>query len=230
MILLRYLKDLRKPAAKADARADSSRPRVLNVGGGSKEIPLPAHYGNWRHDLLDIDPKGKPDIVCDARKMDTLAAGQYDAIYCSHNLEHYYPHDAPKVLKGFLHVLKPDGFVELRVPDMNSVMKHVIESNLDIEDVLYQSARGAITARDVFYGWGKEIEASGSDFYAHKTGFTVQSLRALLLRSGFPDVYMFVSEEGFEVLAFAFKRVPTEALRRSLGLTAAERTQSGFEQ
>ena len=29
--------------------------RVLNVGGGSKEIPIPEHYEGWEHVLLDLD-------------------------------------------------------------------------------------------------------------------------------------------------------------------------------
>jgi SAM-dependent methyltransferase len=217
VILLRYLRDLRKPAAKVQGAADI-KPRVLNVGGGSKDIPLPSYYGNWRQDLLDIDPRGNPDVVCDARELGTLAVSQYDAVYCSHNLEHYYKHDGVKVLKGFLHVLKPHGFAEIRVPDLNSVMKRVVASNLDIEDVLYQSPGGPISVRDVVYGWAKEIEASGVDFYAHKTGFTSKSLRGLLLQSGFPNVYTFVSEEAFEVKAFAFKRAPTAAQRILLEL------------
>src|ERR1700687_796683 len=220
MVLLRYLRDLRKPAAKARGAADI-RPRVLNVGGGSKAIGIPPYYANWRHDLLDIDPKGKPDVVCDARELHTLAAGQYDAVYCSHNLEHYYPHDGPKVLKGFLHVLKPDGFAEIRVPDLNSVMKRVVESNLDIEDVLYQSPGGPISVRDVFYGWGEQIGASGVDCYAHKTGFTAHSLEGLLRRSGFSNVYVFVAEDAFEIRAVAFKKEPTPSQRVLLGLPAS---------
>src|SRR5450631_4013509 len=220
MVLLRYLRDLRKPAAKVQGAADI-RARVLNVGGGNKEIPIPACYCNWRHDLLDIDPKGKPDVVCDARELGTLTASQYDAVYCSHNLEHYYKHDGAKVLKGFLHVLKPDGFAEIRVPDLNSVMKRVVESNLDIEDILYESPGGPISVRDVVYGWAKQIEASGVDFYAHKTGFTSRSLEALLRRSGFSKVYMFVQEEGFEIKAFAFKREPTAAQRALIELPVA---------
>jgi SAM-dependent methyltransferase len=219
MILLRYLQDLRRPVAKTRDAADV-KPRVLNVGGGSKNIPIPSYYGNWRHDLLDVDTKVKPDVVCDARELHRLAAGQYDAVYCSHNLEHYYRHDGPKVLKGFLHVLKPDGFAEIRVPDMNSVMKQVVELKLDIEDVLYQSPRGPISVRDVFYGYGEEIESSGRDFYAHKTGFTAHSLRALLLQSGFPNVYMFVSEAIFDLKAVAFKSEPTAAQRILLELPA----------
>jgi hypothetical protein len=29
-----------------------------------------------------------PDIVCDARELTTLEEGLFDAVYCSHNLEH----------------------------------------------------------------------------------------------------------------------------------------------
>jgi SAM-dependent methyltransferase len=219
MILLRYLRDLRRPPVAVQAAADI-RPRVLNVGGGSKSIPIPLHYANWRHDLLDIDPKGKPDVVCDARNLHKLAANQYDAVFCSHNLEHYYKHDGIKVLKGFLHVLKPDGFAEIKVPDLRSLMRRFVESNLDIEDALYQSPGGPISVHDVLYGWAKQIETSGVDFYAHKTGFTTDSLELLLRRSGFASVFMFIAEEGFEMKAVAFKREPTAAQRILLELPA----------
>jgi SAM-dependent methyltransferase len=220
MIFVRYLQGLRKPKAADDAFAPG--PRVLNVGGGSKDIPLPPHYAGWEHVLMDIDPKGQPDLVCDARELPALPAGQYDAIFCSHNLEHYYKHDGKKVLEGFLHVLKSDGFAEIRVPDISSVMKRVVGANLDIEDVLYESPGGPIKVSDVIYGWAHQIETSGVDFYAHKTGFTVRSLQALLLQAGFPHVYMFVSEEAFEIKAIAFKTEPTAAQRLMLGLPASE--------
>jgi len=55
-------------------------------------------------------------------------------------------------------------------------MKHIVDTGVDIEDVLYTSAAGPITSRDVLYGWAVEIERSGQDFYAHKTGFTPKSL------------------------------------------------------
>ena len=99
---------------------------MLNVGGNSKRIPIPAHYDGWEQQLLDIDPAGAPDIVSDAREMVGLPAGRYAAIYCSHNLEHYYRHDLPRVLAGFLHVLAPDGFADIRVE----------EHHMDRHDVL----------------------------------------------------------------------------------------------
>ncbi len=182
--------------------------RVLNVGGGSKAIALPPQYAAFEHLLLDIDARGAPDIVCDARKLTTLEAAQFDAVYCSHNLEHYYRHDVPKVLAGFLHVLKDDGFAHIRVPDLNEVMRLAVERGLDIDDVLYQSPAGPIMVLDVIYGYSVEIEKSGQDFYAHKTGFTVKSLVAALERAGFRRVYSMAGD--LEVDALAFKSAPDQ--------------------
>jgi len=222
MILTRVIKDLlQQRGANAPHAADrgaDGAPCVLNVGGGGKQIPIPDHYKGWNHLLLDIDPRGKPDIVCDARELVKLEGAQFDAIYCSHNLEHYYRHDGAKVLRGFLHVLKPDGFAEIRVPDLLSVMRRVLANGMDIEDTLYVSAAGPISVRDVIYGFGKQIESSGVDFYAHKTGFTPNSLRAFLDQAGFRDVRLTERDEAFEVRALAFKSPPTERQRVLLGL------------
>jgi hypothetical protein len=192
--------------------------RVLNVGGNNKKIPLPPQYAGWEHVLLDIDPRGNPDVVCDARQLTTLPAAEYESIYCSHNLEHYYRHDAFKVLAGFLHILKSDGFVFIRVPDMKEVMRVMIEKDMDIDDVLYQSGAGPITIRDVIYGYGVEIERSGNDFFAHKTGFTPKSLMAILLAAGFSKVGILPVPDDFEIRAFAFKDEPSDYVKGLLGL------------
>jgi hypothetical protein len=181
--------------------------RVLNVGGNNKDIPLPPQYAGWEHVLLDIDPRGKPDVLCDARELTRLPGGTYDSIYCSHNLEHYHRHEVGRVVAGFFHLLKSDGFAFVRVPDMGEVMQTVVKQNLDIDDVLYQSPAGPILVRDVIYGYGKEIQDSGNDFYAHKTGFTDRSLRVVLLAGGFSTV--FVGTGNLEVTAVAVKDKPS---------------------
>jgi len=191
--------------------------KVLNVGGNSKAIPLPPQYEGWDHVLLDIDPKGNPDVLCDARELITLTESVYDSVYCSHNLEHYYHHDVKKVLAGFSHVLKADGFVYIRVPDMNEVMRIVVEKNLDIDDELYQCSAGSILVRDVMYGWGIQIESSGCDFFAHKTGFTERSLINVLNGAGFP--WIFTCTGNLEVTAFAFKDEPSDYLTKLLNIT-----------
>lgn len=180
--------------------------KLLNVGGNNKLIALPPQYAGWEHVLLDIDPQLRPDVVCDARNLTGLRGAEYDAVYCSHNLEHYYRHEVPKVLAGFHHVLKTEGFAHVCVPDMRELMRTVVEKSLEIDDFLYQSPEGPITVQDVIYGFGVEIQKSGNDFYAHKTGFTESSLMATLRAAGFPWVFTRVG--NFEVQAVAFKNRP----------------------
>ncbi|MEB3316548.1 MAG: class I SAM-dependent methyltransferase [Cyanobacteriota bacterium] len=180
--------------------------KVLNVGGNSKLISLPSQYAGFEHILLDIDPKGSPDIACDARHLTTLASAEFDAVYCSHNLEHYYRHDVPNVLAGFWHVLREDGFAHLRVPDLQAVMRRAVANDLDLEDILYVSPAGPIMVLDVLYGYGVEIERSGQDFFAHKTGFTPKSLRRVLQAAGFTKIYC--GTGNLEIRAIAFKRTP----------------------
>lgn len=179
---------------------------VLNVGGNNKSIEIPECFMGWRHDLLDIDPGGKPDVLCDARELWKLPPRQYDAIYCSHNLEHYYPHEVPIVLKGFRMLLKKKGFAYIRVPDLLEVMKAVVERGMELNDVLYESPAGSILVRDVIYGYHRQIERSGSDFFAHKTGYTEKLLTNILMDNGFPYVYSDVA--GYEIMALAFLAEP----------------------
>jgi hypothetical protein len=211
-VLISLLKGVfSEKAAGADAMK-----KVLNVGGNSKAIALPPQYAGFDHCLLDIDPKGSPDIACDARELKTLEAGSFDAVYCSHNLEHYYRHDVQRVLAGFLHILKDGGFAQIRVPDINEVMRQTIERGLDIDDVLYTSPAGPIMVLDVLYGYSIEIETSGQDFYAHKTGFTEKSLLAALDRAGFSKTYSMA--ENLEISAIAFKGKPDQAALALFGL------------
>lgn len=222
-ILIQTIKDIffhHRPVPYLPTATTKSTPalfNVLNVGGGSKATPIPAHFEGWQHDLLDIDPRGNPDLVCDARELLTLAAAQYDAVYCSHNLEHYYRHEGLKVLQGFVHILNDKGFAEIRVPDIARVISSVHDQQLDLDDVLYVSPAGPITAHDVVYGWQSEIIASGQDFYAHKTGFTAKSLVKFLTEAGFRHIFL-LDDESLAVHALAFKTEPTKSQRDLLNL------------
>jgi hypothetical protein len=187
--------------------------RFLNVGGNNKGIPLALEYRGWEHVMLDIDPRSNADLICDARQLATLAPSAFDSVYCSQNLEHYHRHEGLQVLKGFRHILKDDGFAFIIVPDMQAVMKIVVERELDIDDVLYRTRSGmSILVRDVIYGYGREIEASGNDFFAHKTGFTTRSLQQFLEEAGFAQVI--ARRKGWlDVMAFAFKQPPSAAMQ-----------------
>ena len=160
---------------------------VLNVGGGTSR-QLPANYDGWEQFLLDIDPAVKPDICCDAKDLTSQPGSTFDAVYCSHNLEHFYQHEVKIVLAGFKHVLKVGGTVEIHVPDVTASMRKMLESNLDINDVWYRLGNGSpISFHDVLYGWGDAIE-QGNPFYAHKCGFTPLSLHGALDDAGFSEI------------------------------------------
>ena len=190
--------------------------RVLNVGGHDKRIALPPQYAGFEQILLDVDPAVAHDVLCDAREHAGLEPRQFDAVYCAHNLEHYYRHEVPVVLAGFLHVLKDEGFAQVIVPDIGEVMRSVVARNLDLEDVLYQSPAGPILVLDVLWGWSAQIARSGQEFFAHKTGFTERSLVASIQRCGFAKTYSMTG--NLEVNVLAFKRMPDAAAKSLFSL------------
>ena len=191
--------------------------KLLNVGGNSKAIPLPVIYKDVTHHLLDIDPKGSPDVLCDARKLMDMPDLDYDIVYCSHNLEHYYRHDVENVLAGFKHALKDGGAVHIVVPDMMAVFREMIAHDLDIDDVLYQSAMGPIRVSDVIYGYSKQIEESGQEFFAHKTGFSAKSLSKCIHEAGFSDLK--IANQGYNLILIAFNGEEDFGLRKFYGVT-----------
>jgi SAM-dependent methyltransferase len=155
--------------------------------------------------------------VLDGRQLGELAAAQFDAIYCSHNLEHYFRHDVPKVLGGFFHVLKPGGFAQIRVPDLAELMRRVVQGKIDLEETLYVSPAGPIAPIDVIYGFGRQIESSGVDFFAHKTGFSDQSLARAVERAGFSPNFGRVAD--LEINLIAFKGQPDPDNLRLFGIS-----------
>jgi SAM-dependent methyltransferase len=171
---------------------------VLNVGGGSRN--LPPMFDGWTQDLLDIDPACKPDLCMDARKLVDSSSCIYDAVHCSHNLEHVFQHEVRDVLRGFAHVLKPGGFAWIAVPDIAAVI--AAAQGRDINEPLYHLGDGTpISFHDVLYGWGKAI-ASGNQYMAHKTGFTPHSFESVL-KEFFPVVL--VARDSYNLTALCIK-------------------------
>jgi len=190
--------------------------KVLDIGSGDPALPIPAYFGGWIRHRLDIDPKHEPEILLDARRLHTLPAEQYDAVYCSHNLEHYHRHDGAKVVAGIRHVLKPDGFLELRVPDLAAVMR----SGLDVDDVLYRAGEAEILVRDVIYGWHVPIEQTGNDFYSHKTGFSFDALVRFVSPLGFPH-HARGPARPYEIRVWFFPQIPPPATQQLLSTATA---------
>jgi hypothetical protein len=100
-------------------------------------------------------------------------------------------------------------------------MRLVAENNWDISDTVYISPIGPITVRDMVYGLQNQIEYSGNDFFAHKNGFTRQSLTELLTECGFK--HCFVSTADIEIVVYAFKNPPGAYARELLLLEKRDR-------
>jgi len=99
---------------------------------------------------LDIDPANEPDIVGSMLDMAAVESESVDAIYSAHNLEHVFAHEVPLVLKEFFRVLKPEGFLLVTCPDLQTVCTLVAEDKLN--DMAYNSQAGPITPLDIIYG------------------------------------------------------------------------------
>ena len=190
--------------------APAPRRRVLNVGGQSHGIQLPAAYSTFEHVLLDLDPTVGADIVLDVRELTSLEPQQFEAVYCSHNLEHVRQHEVPVVLDGFRHVLKPGGLAHIIVPDLQELMLVCVQQGIDLDGLLYESPMGPITPLDVLYGHGGMMAQSGQDFYAHRTGFSRRTLANLVEASGFSP--MFCQQGNLELNLITFNGDPDPEL------------------
>lgn len=204
---------------------DASAPRrcVLNVGGQSRGIQLPAPYSTFEQVLLDLDPAVGADIVLDVRELTSLESHQFDAVYCSHNLEHVRQHEVPIVLAGFRHVLKPGGLAHIIVPDLQELMLACVQQGIDLDGLLYESPMGPITPLDVLFGHGGMIAQSGQDYYAHRTGFSSRTLANVVEASGLGP--MFCQQGNLELNLITFNGDPDPELAAlfNLPLTSLDR-------
>jgi hypothetical protein len=125
---------------------------------------------------LDINPANNPDIVRDMRDLTGLSG--YDAIYCSHALEHLSPHEVVPALIGFRASLNTDGVAIVFVPDLEGVSA--------TDEVLFVSPAGPICGLDLIYGYRPAL--AENPYMAHKTGFTAETLDQAMIEAGFRKV------------------------------------------
>jgi hypothetical protein len=141
--------------------------QVLVVGSGGDDGSA---WDGWEVVTLDIDPNAKPDIL--ASMVDLGAIGPYEAVYCSHALEHLYPHEVPIALAEFHRVLAPGGMVMVVVPDLQDVAP--------TDEAL---PKMGLCGLDLFYGNSREVP--GRPYMAHHCGFVADTLLRAMSSAGF---------------------------------------------
>jgi hypothetical protein len=160
----------------------------LHVGcGGSYKDRTTRGFNTseWQELRLDIDPNANPDIVGTMLDMSAVADSSADALFSSHNIEHLYAHEVPLALAEFRRVLKPDGFVVITCPDLQSVCQLVAEDKLT--EPAYISPAGPIAPLDILYGLRSALQR-GNHYMAHRCGFTESVLVSVLHEAGFCSV------------------------------------------
>jgi len=161
---------------------------VLHVGCGLvEEQGLHERYlgPQWHEVRLDVDPGVEPDVVASITDMSPVPDAWSDAVYSHHNIEHIFAHEVPLAMSEFFRVLRPGGEVLLSTPDLQNVARTIASGRL--EDTLYRSGAGPISALDIVYGLRSDI-LTGRDYMAHRTGFTRGTLARKLGAAGFVDI------------------------------------------
>ncbi|MCP5245994.1 MAG: tetratricopeptide repeat protein [Burkholderiales bacterium] len=164
---------------------DSMEKVVLHVGCGSRDKAHTTPGFNtslWREIRLDVDETVNPDIVGTMTNMADVNDASVDAIFSSHNIEHLYAHEVTLALKEFLRVIRPNGFLVITCPDLQSVCALV--ANDKLTEPAYTSPAGPIAPIDILYGYRPFIE-QGNFNMAHKCGFTKKVLIGTLRQAGF---------------------------------------------
>jgi SAM-dependent methyltransferase len=155
--------------ASVDVALPASTRKVLLAGSGRDTGR--ALWNDAEITRLDIDPSVQPDVV--APLVDLGVIGPFDVVYCSHALEHLYPHEVHRALSEFHRVLKPGGRAVVLVPDLEGVPA--------TDDVLPGSP--GLCGLHLYYGDAREIPSN--PHMAHHCGFVASTLLAAMEAAGF---------------------------------------------
>lgn len=189
----------------------------LHVGCGPKhkdQTTIGFNTPEWQELRLDIDEAVNPDIVGTMLDMSAVADASVDAIFSSHNIEHLYPHEVPVALAEYKRVLRPEGFVVLTCPDLQSVCALIAGDKLT--EAAYHAPAGPIAPLDILYGHRPQL-AKGNLYMAHRCGFTQKVLTGTLQGAGFAMVAsMRRGHPNYDLYAVAAKEVMEEAALRTL--------------
>lgn len=134
--------------------------RCLEIGPGIQRIE--------GFETLDCRPHWDIDYISDAGKRLPFASNSFNIIYASHILEHIPWYLTEKALTEWVRVLKPDGVLEIWVPDGLKICRVFVD---------YETTGEDRTLEDGWYRFNPEKDpckwASGRTFtYGDGTGRT----------------------------------------------------------
>jgi SAM-dependent methyltransferase len=93
--------------------------RALDVGAGHNPVRL---RDQDEVVTVDFEVDARPEVTSNVADDWPFAQGEFDLIYMSHVVEHFYPRDRDAVLRHVYASLRPGGILLIRVPHQSSAM------------------------------------------------------------------------------------------------------------
>jgi predicted SAM-dependent methyltransferase len=154
-------------------KLDQLEPVRLHLGCG----------GRLLDGYLNIDGaymQGTPGItIHDLMDKFPLPDNCVDEILSVHVIEHIMPDKVPDLMKEWLRILKPGGFVATEWPDLLKMCKFIVE-----DPSRMYSDNGKIQKRAVAGIFGNIVRYQDS-VMLHKWGYSAESMSVLLQKNGF---------------------------------------------
>lgn len=163
---------------------------VLHAGCGTAPLP---DWIDGTETRLDIDARTNPDIHASMTNLSDI--GPFDSVFCSHAIEHLYPHDVVTALQEFNRVLKPGGVAWIVVPNLEG-----IEPSFD--PIYYTESGQPITGFHMYYGDPERIV--DNPYMAHHSGFVKSTMENALGAAGFSKIEV-VGHSNFNLVGIGIK-------------------------
>lgn len=114
-IILDWLRKTVKPPSPSLNTSKKVKSIIAQLGEGARILDLGCGKRKLADYVIraDVNPKVKPDVVCDAHKL-PFKTNYFDAIICTALLEHVS--DPQKVVLEIYRTLKPNGVVYVEIP------------------------------------------------------------------------------------------------------------------
>ena len=104
--------------------------KTLNVGAGERTF---INYPTKEYRCINFDERSLKDIdvVGDVKDLREFKDEEFDYILASDIIEHFPISETNKILQEWKRVLKKDGIIEFRLPDLKAICKAYIDGKND---------------------------------------------------------------------------------------------------